>query len=144
MRGAGKLALATLACLAALWMASSIQAAGSWVASAPPLTVAVPGRVASSGVLLPADPARVGGQGIAAVSWRFRLPAGRALEARLCQADRCLMLATSRGRRTAPQAWRADAPLRFRFRLPEGERRALRVEDLQVIVEHRRRAPSHK
>lgn len=131
---------------AMVWMAPPSLAAGSWVAKAPSVTVAVPGRVASSEALSAPQPerlaGRLAGQGVSEVAWRFRLPSDRALRAWLCQGSQCLSLTTPRGRRTAPVAWQAGSPMHFRFLLPRGQRRAVTVKDLQLIVNYRSHAAS--
>ncbi|WP_424778024.1 flagellar protein FlhE [Onishia taeanensis] len=127
-----------LVCVAMmLGMAPACLAAGSWVANAPPVTVAVPGRVASSEALSPAHSSRLAGRQVSEVSWRFRLPPGQALRAWLCQGSECLSLTSPRGRRSAPMSWQAGRAVHFRFLLPNGQRRAVKVESLQVIVNYR-------
>ena len=123
-------------------MAPACLAAGSWVANAPSVTVAVPGRVTSSEALSAANPSRLAGRQVSEVSWRFRLPSDRALRAWLCQGSECLSLTSTRGRRTAPMSWQAGSELHFRFLLPNGQRRAVKVEGLQVIVNYRNRGAS--
>ncbi|WP_458524956.1 flagellar protein FlhE [Onishia taeanensis] len=120
-----------------LMMAPACLAAGSWVASAPSVTAAVPGRVASSEAISAARPSRLSGRQVRDVAWRFRLPPGRAVRAWLCQGSECLSLATPRGRRNAPVSWQAGSPLHFRFLLPTGQRRAVTVQGLTLIVNYR-------
>lgn len=114
-----------------LLLAAVAQAApGSWVARAAPLRVAVAGHAHTSAALVPPAlagvPLRVG--------WRFATAGHRPLQAWLCQGGHCLALPARRGRLPAPAAWRADAPLHFRFRLPADKTRAVTVSDLQVRV----------
>ena len=125
-----------------LGMAPACLAAGSWVANAPSVTVAVPGRVTSSEALSAANPSRLVGRQVSEVSWRFRLPSDQAVRAWLCQGSECLSLTSPRGRRTAPMSWQAASALHFRFLLPNGQRRAVKVQGLQVIVNYRSRGAS--
>ena len=110
----------------------AVAAPGSWTAEAPAVRVAGPDRDYHSRALTPpplaerATPTRV--------SWRFRVPAGAAPRAWLCQAGHCLALGGPRGRAPAPAAWRGDRPLRFRFRLAAGARQPLRVAALRLTV----------
>lgn len=115
--------------------AGQLQAAGSWIAEAPGLAVSLAGRETSSAALEPGDPPPEGAT-LTSVSWRYRVPSGRALEARLCHPAGCVTLTGGRGTTRALAGLPAEAPLTFRFSLPRGER-PLRVGGLQVIVNHR-------
>ena len=110
----------------------AVAAPGSWTAEAPTVRVAGPDRDYHSRALTP-PPLAARGQP-ARVSWHYQAPAGRAPRAWLCQAGHCLALGASRGRAPAPASWQADRPLRFRFRLPAGERQPLRVKGLRLTV----------
>ncbi len=110
-------------------------AAGSWVAERPGPRVAMADRDTRSAALTP--PGEVTAEArIASVGWRFRLPPGERLDARLCHPAACTPLAGPRGTTQALAGLSAAAPLEFRFRLREGGQ-AVRVTGLQVIVNHR-------
>lgn len=118
-----------------LW--SPLEAApGSWQSSLAELRLAVAGRFYHSEPATP--PAAAHGGDIVRVGWRYRLPAGRRVQAWLCQGEQCLPLGTARrGRFLAPPEWRVARPLRLRFRLPAGERRAVTVGTPRLMVEYR-------
>lgn len=118
-----------------LWPWLAPAAPGSWSAEAPSVRVAVPGRIYHSEELLPPGDAASRGNYIQKVRWRYSTPPGRSLRAWLCQGERCLRLSGNRGISEALQgpAW---APLSFRFQLPDGERRAVTVTDIQVLVNY--------
>jgi flagellar protein FlhE len=129
--GGALLALAALQ----VW-APALAAAGSWVASAPSLQVVLAERESYS------RPLRPPGDGVHAgvihsIVWRFEQPPGSALNARLCQAQHCMALPSARGQSRALAGLPADAALRFQFSLRPGQRRAVRVQGLQVIVNYR-------
>ncbi|MEQ6887171.1 flagellar protein FlhE [Halomonas sp. CS7] len=115
--------------------AGELQAAGSWVAEAPALRVSVAGRDTASAALQPGGK-QANGEAITSITWRYRLPPGRALNARLCHPSGCVALPAQRGTTRALAGQVAEAPLTFRFSLPRGER-PVRVGGLQVIVNHR-------
>lgn len=119
--------------LAGLPMARSMAAAGSWVASAPAVRVAVPGRQYVSAALSAAEPERLAGQKLVSVRWSYRVAGGRQLQAWLCQEAFCMRVAAS-GRATP--ALDAAAPWYFRFELPRGERQAVTVQQLTLIVNY--------
>jgi flagellar protein FlhE len=113
---------------------------GSWVASAPPLRVIAGDRETVSDPLSP--PIEVpNGSLIREVMWRIRAPVGLTVQARLCQAGDCILLPTARGRSPGLMGLPADQPLRFRFSLRPGQRRAVLVQGLQVIVNYEHKAP---
>ncbi|MBK5929729.1 hypothetical protein CCR82_04060 [Halochromatium salexigens] len=110
-------------------------AAGSWVAQAPSLRVIMAERESLSQPLLPPPGSTHEGE-IHSVGWRFEQPPGSALSARLCQANRCMTLPSARGQSQALAGLPADEALRFHFALMPGQRRAVRVQGLQVIVNY--------
>ncbi|SFT56600.1 flagellar protein FlhE [Halomonas saccharevitans] len=114
---------------------TELQAAGSWIAEAPALRVSVIGRDTVSAALRPGG-MTAEGEAITSITWRYRLPPGRALNARLCHPAGCVALPAMRGTTRALAGLPADAPLAFHFSLPRGED-PIRVGGLQVIVNHR-------
>ncbi|WP_240454158.1 flagellar protein FlhE [Halomonas sp. NO4] len=131
MRGLGGMLLVVVG----LWAATAV-AAGSWVASAPAVTVAMAERTASSAPLISPAVELAGGQRIGSVSWQYRTPAGAPVRAWLCHAEECVRLAGPRGQTRALAGRAAQGPLHFRFALAEPRQRPVRVEGLQVIVNH--------
>jgi len=126
-----------LALLPVLALAPSLAAAaGSWVANAPSVRVVMAERESLSSPLRP-PPGSVHEGEIHSIVWRFVQPPGSALNARLCHAHRCMPLSAARGQSQALAGLPADAALRFHFSLLPGQRRAVRVEGLQVIVNYR-------
>lgn len=117
--------------------ARAMAAAGSWVASAPAVRVAVPGRQYLSAPLGAAEPERLTGQRLVSLSWRYQVPAGRQVQAWLCQREHCLHLSDARGKRRLWPGFSPDSQVRFRFALPSGEQRPLTVQGLQLIVNYR-------
>lgn len=111
-------------------------AAGSWVANAPSLMVIMAERESLSRPLLPPSGSAPAGA-IHSIVWRFEQPPGSRLNARLCQANHCMPLSGARGQSQALAGLPADEGLRFHFSLRPGQRRAVRVEGLQVIVNYR-------
>lgn len=71
------------------------------------------------------------------VRWRFSVPAGQAVLAWLCHQDGCVSLDRRSGITKALNGVPAATPLHFRFALAPGQRRAVQVEGLQVIVNYR-------
>lgn len=132
---AGRLALATLALLGC----ATIQAApGSWVASAPAVTVSVPGHFHPSQPLAPGNPAIAGQGTITSVRWRHRVPAGHRVRAWLCaEGHHCVEVAGAQGLTKGLAGVPANMPLRMRYALPPGERKALVVTGIQAVVNHR-------
>ncbi|MFP4061287.1 MAG: flagellar protein FlhE [Halochromatium sp.] len=110
-------------------------AAGSWVANAPSLMVSMAERESLSRPLR-APPGSAPTGAIDSIAWRFEQPPGSRLNARLCQANRCMPLAGARGQSQALAGLPADEALRFHFSLGPGQRRAVRVQGLQVIVNY--------
>ncbi|RTR04442.1 flagellar protein FlhE [Halomonas nitroreducens] len=110
-------------------------AAGSWVADAPAVRVAMVGREAASEVLAP--PAGMTAERrIAEVRWRFRVPPGERVGARLCHPRGCVRLAGGRGTSQALAGMAAGEALRFHFERLPGQG-PVTVKGLQVIVNYR-------
>lgn len=116
-----------LVCLATAAGAATV----SWTASPAAVRVAGADRDYRSEALRP--PAPAAGLVPARFSWAYRVHGGPPPRAWLCQADRCVRLHGARGRAPAPSRWRADAPLRFRFRLADGAA-PVRVDRLRLTV----------
>ncbi|MDR5866894.1 flagellar protein FlhE [Halomonas koreensis] len=114
-------------------LAAPASASGSWAAEAPGVRAAVAGRETPSRALTP-PPAAAGGR-VVEVRWRYRVPAGAALRARLCHPAGCVTLPARRGRTRALAGLPAGEALRFRF-APDGAG-PVRVQGLQVIVNYR-------
>lgn len=131
MKRNGRHALALLLALAV----GELQAAGSWVANAPMTRVSVAGRETASAPLKPVGTG-ADHRAIHSVTWRYRLPPGSNLKARLCHPYGCVPLPTMQGSTRALAGLAADVALEFRFWLPEGHA-PVTVGDLQVIVNHR-------
>lgn len=113
-------------------------AAGSWVDESPSVRLFTPGREVAAQPFKP--PAALPGAEITSISWRFEPPPGTPrLQAWLCHPQRCLRLPTSRGQSGSLAGLNAAGPFVMRFRLPETARPSapLRVEGLQLIVNHR-------
>lgn len=122
--------------LMGLFAAESMAAAGSWVLQAPSVRVAVPGRQYESAPLAAPEPDALAGRRLVSLSWHFQLPPGRGLQSWLCQDHHCIALSATEGRPDT-SGLRLDKPLRFRFALPPGERRAVTVQGLQLILNYR-------
>lgn len=132
MKGAS---LVALLLAAPLWV-SAVNAAGSWVASAPAITVAMAGRSVASDELAPPNPELARGQRIGRVSWQYRVPPGVAVDAWLCQGAQCVALPGPRGHTQALAGLEAQVPLHFRFALGDRRQRPVTLQGLQVIVNH--------
>lgn len=132
MKGASLVALL----LAASLGAPAVIAAGSWVASAPAVTVAMAGRSVASAELVPPNPEQASGQRIGRVSWQYRGPPGAVVDAWLCHGAQCLALPGPRGQTEALAGLAARAPLHFRFALGNRRQRPVTLQGLQVIVNH--------
>ncbi|MCG6656198.1 flagellar FlhE [Halomonas campisalis] len=122
--------------LSAVLLVAQVQAAGSWVATAPSVRVAMVDRPAHSAPLTTSSPALAQGQWIGRVSWQYRLPPGGEVQAWLCHPGHCVALSGPRGQTEALAGLPADAPLHFRFALRDQRQRALTLQGLQVIVNH--------
>lgn len=132
MRRWGLVAVAFGGCL---WAVAALGA-GSWVASAPAVTVAMAGRSVSSAELAPPAPELARGQRIGRVSWQYRAPSGVAVEAWLCHGGQCVELPGPRGWTEALAGRAAEMPLHFRFALGERRQRPVTLQGLRVIVNH--------
>ncbi len=121
-------------CLSLLFIAAPVTAAGSWVASAPPLRVIMAERESRSAPLQP--PASVTDAKIVSLGWRFKAPPGADLRGRICQAETCVAINAMRGRSQALVGLPATKPLRFHFSLAPGQRQAVVVQGLQLIVNY--------
>lgn len=108
--------------------------AGSWAGTAPPLAVASADRHACSQPLQP-PPLAAGGQ-LAGVRWRFQVPPGAHVQARLCHPQRCVELPAAQGESRALSGLDAGQPLQLCFRLQPGEA-PQRVGGLQLLVDYR-------
>ncbi|QIB64297.1 flagellar protein FlhE [Kineobactrum salinum] len=115
---------------------ASSAAPGSWAASAAPVTVAMAGRTYHSRALPPPRPELVAESVIGRVSWRFRVPAGRAVNVWLCSGEHCEAISGQRGSSEALAGHAAARPLQFRFALRPGEQRAVTVRELQLLVDY--------
>ncbi|MFQ3787663.1 flagellar protein FlhE [Halomonas sp. A29] len=113
-----------------------VQAAGSWVATAPSLLVAMVERPMSSAALLPPSPALAQGQVMGRVIWQYQPPAGSGVDAWLCHPGDCVRLPGPRGQTDAMTGLPADTPLYFQFSLQDRRQRAATLQGLQVIVNH--------
>lgn len=131
MKRAKRFALGLLLALAC----AKLQAAGSWVATAPETRVSLAGRETSSDALRPGG-VEARNNVIHSIVWHYRLPPGSTLNVRLCHPAGCTPLQSMRGTTHALAGLTADVALEFRFSLPE-EQRPVTVSEIQVIVNHR-------
>lgn len=127
--------MAMVLIMAIRWMPATAQAAGSWVATAPEVRVAMAGRETISLPLAP--PGTLPGGEIDTLIWEFRLPPGDRVDARLCHPGGCQSLESSRGTGRDLAGLPAGGPLHFRFSLVAGQRQAVVVQGLKVIVNYR-------
>ena len=109
-------------------------APGSWLATAPALSVARSDRMSCAQALVPPPLAR--GRALAALRWRFSMPPAAPLQAWLCHPQQCVALSASHGQTRALAGQDAGQPLQLCFRLA-APGAALRVGDLQVLVDYR-------
>ncbi|MCE8022149.1 flagellar FlhE [Halomonas sp. MCCC 1A11036] len=112
------------------------QAAGSWVATAPALTVVMVERPMSSAAMLPPTPELARGQVMGRVGWQYQAPVGGEVNAWLCHPGNCVRLPGPRGQTAAMAGLPADTPLHFQFSLQDRRQRATTLQGLQVIVNH--------
>ncbi|WP_165789495.1 flagellar protein FlhE [Billgrantia endophytica] len=117
-------------------MSSLALAAGSWVATAPSVQVAMVDRPTRSALLVPPSPELARGQAIGQVSWRFQPPTGGEVDAWLCHVAGCVPLPGPRGQTAALKGMPADSPLHFQFTLRGHGQRVMTLQGLQVIVNH--------
>ncbi|GHE21331.1 flagellar protein FlhE [Halomonas urumqiensis] len=135
--------MSVVATLAQLVMGSLVMvmpaipavSAGSWVAAAPSVRVVMAEREVASAPLSSSG-GQVQGE-IATITWQYQVPPGETVRARLCHADGCLPIAAPRGTSNGFAGMAADTPLEFRFALAPGQRQAVTVQGLQVIVNYR-------
>lgn len=133
-----RLLCGALLCSVAVAPAAGALPPGSWVASAPALTVAVPGRGYHSAALRPRNVALARGGDIVSVRWRYdAAPGVRGWVCHGVQAERCVALEGPRGHTRAFAGAAASGPFFFRFEMPPGSARAEPVQALQLIVNFR-------
>ncbi|HSP56854.1 MAG TPA: flagellar protein FlhE [Halomonas sp.] len=125
---------ARVAGLLALLLPTLALAAGSWVATAPTMRVAMVDRESVSRPLSPPGASAAGE--ITSVVWRYRLPPGAALRGRLCHPGGCVPLVSPRGNSQGLAGLPANLPLRFHFALAPEHPQAVAVQGLQVIVNY--------
>lgn len=118
------------------WWVGIVHAAGSWVASAPSLTVVMVDRPLSSAALLPPSPDLAQGQVMGRVGWQYQPPVGSEVNAWLCHPGDCVRLPGPRGHTDRMVGLPADTPLYFQFSLQDRRQRAVTLQGLQVIVNH--------
>lgn len=137
MSGSRRGAVALLALLALLGVMTlpAVAASGSWVATTSAVRVAMVEREVASKPLAPSGGVPAGR--IDSVIWAFDAPAGAPVRGRLCHAGGCQALSSSRGRSVEMAGLPAGTPLHFRFSLTPGERRAVTVQGLKIIVNYR-------
>ncbi len=112
-----------------------LSAAGSWVGQAGPVRAVMSDRAMDSTLMRP--PPGVTAGVIREVRWRYGVPSGQAVVAWLCHQDGCARLDAHSGITPALNGLPAATPLHFRFALASGQRRAVQVSDLQLIVNYR-------
>ncbi|MFY0989134.1 flagellar protein FlhE [Halomonas sp. C05BenzN] len=135
MSAVGRRCRAMAAAVVLALLPAAALAAGSWVASVPGVRVALAEREVVSSSLTSPGPVPDGR--VDTVAWQFRLPPGTSVRARLCHPGGCIPLGAGRGSSRALAGLPADTPLHFRFALEPGQRRAVAVQGLQVIVNYR-------
>ncbi|WP_404298338.1 flagellar protein FlhE [Halomonas sp.] len=121
--------------LVSLMLATSVLAAGSWVGQVGPVRALMPERGMASTPMAP--PPAVSAGVIEEVRWRYRVPAGQSVIGWLCYPGGCASLDSAAGINRALAGLPATTPLHFRFALAPGQRAAVQVSDLQVIVNYR-------
>ena len=117
-----------------LW-AGLVQAAGSWVATAPAVRAVAVDRAMASAHMRPGDLGFGRGQIVNRVSWRYQSPTGVEVDAWLCHPAACIALPGQRGQTRELAGLPATTPLFFKFALRE-PRQPVMVQGLQVIVNH--------
>jgi len=108
---------------------------GSWSATAAPLRVSLAGRIYRSAPLTAPGSQRIEDHVLVSVAWRYRISPATALDSWLCSGERCVALAGQRGRSQALAGMSASEVLTLRFALPAGEKQAVVVEAIQVLVD---------
>ena len=115
--------------------AGMVQAAGSWVATAPAVRAVAVDRPMASAHMLPGELEFGRGQVVNQISWRYQSPAGVEVDAWLCHPAACVALPGQRGQTRELAGLPATTPLFFKFALRE-QRQPVMVQGLQVIVNH--------
>jgi len=118
----------------ALWPCFALAASGSWSGTGDGPRVAGPDRSYVSAIFHP--PAIAVRARVRRVHWGYALPPDRRLIAELCMARHCVLLGGDRGTSDAFAGTSAATPSVFRFRLPPGERRAVRVGAIRLMVDY--------
>lgn len=113
----------------------NLQAAGSWVAAAPPVRVGVTDRETVSEPLGPVGNG-ADNSAIRTVTWRYRRPVGSELRVRLCHPQGCVPLPTMRGSSSAFEGLAADTAMKLHLSLARGQD-PVSVQGIQVIVNYR-------
>lgn len=122
--------------LVSLTLATTVLASGSWVGQAGPVRALMPDRGMASSPMV--APLAVTAGVIHEVRWRYRVPpGGGAVIGWLCHPDGCVPLASGVGISRSLSGLPATTPLHFRFVLVTGQRAAVQVSDLQIIVNYR-------
>lgn len=116
-------------------LAPSALAAGSWVGQTGSVRALMSERGMASSLMLP--PSAVSAGVIEEVRWRYRVPAGQTVIGWLCHSGGCVSLDAAVGINRALAGLAATTPLHFRFALAPGQRAAVQVSHLQVIVNYR-------
>lgn len=127
--------LRLLLLLVMLLVPPGLSAAGSWTGQAGPVRAVMVDRGMDSMLMRP--PPSVTAGTVQEVRWRFGVPAGQAVVAWLCHQDGCVPLDSRSGITQALNGVPAATPLHFRFALAPGQRSAVQVHGLQVIVNYR-------
>src|SRR5690554_6346837 len=115
--------------------AGLVQAAGSWVATAPAVRAVAVDRPMASAHMVPGSPEFGRGQVINQVSWRYQQPDRVEVNAWLCHPSACIALPGQQGQTRELAGLPATTPLFFKFALNE-QRQPVVVQGLQVIVNH--------
>ncbi|WP_164999638.1 flagellar protein FlhE [Salinicola tamaricis] len=134
------MSLALAMCATLGTSAAVAAAAGSWVGALPRQVVVASQRALSSDPVMP--PAHLGQASVTRVAWRFDVEGPvQGLEARLCQAELCVVLDATHGSTRRFAGRDAAQPLRFWFRLrPQSGARAV-ISRGQVMVDFARGTP---
>ena len=114
---------------------TQLQAAGSWVAAAPPVHVGLVERETTSEPLGPLGSEADNGV-IRTVRWRYLQPVGSELNIRLCHPRGCVPLSAMRGTSRAFEGLAADVPMKLHLSLVHGQGPII-IDGIQVIVNYR-------